>query len=94
MIVLQGMRSSYTQGAPSGNVPPFFRVLGSKSVAGIPINVIILFVLAIVFSLVLSKSAFGRQVYITGGNPVTARLVGIKSDRVVITYWKLRRLPA
>ena len=25
MIVLQGFRFAYTQGAPSGNVPPLFR---------------------------------------------------------------------
>ncbi len=29
MILLQGFRFAYTQGAPSGNVPPLFRTLGS-----------------------------------------------------------------
>jgi ribose transport system permease protein len=32
----------------------------------------------------LSRSNFGRKVYITGGNPITATLVGIKADRVTI----------
>ncbi|MDZ4394794.1 ABC transporter permease [Cypionkella sp.] len=84
MIVLQGMRSAYTQGAPSGNVPPFFRVIGSELFHGVPYNLIIMVVLAVVFSVLLSKTIFGRQVYITGGNPVTARLLGINSDRVTI----------
>jgi len=84
MIVLQGMRSAYTQGAPSGNVPEFFRTLGSGLFYGVPYNLIVLAVLAIFFTVLLSKSTFGRKVYITGGNPVTARLLGINADRVTI----------
>ncbi len=84
LTLLQGLRFAYTQGAPSGNVPPIYRVLGSQSFYGIPYNMMILAALAIVFSIILHKSIFGRQIYITGGNPVTARLVGINADRVTI----------
>jgi ribose/xylose/arabinose/galactoside ABC-type transport system permease subunit len=84
MIVLQGFRFAYTQGAPSGNVPPLFRALGSASWNGIPYNLMLLAVLAAVFWVLLSRSRFGREVYITGGNPTTARLLGINADRVTI----------
>lgn len=84
MIVLQGMRSAWTQGAPSGNVPPVFRILGSGAIYGVPYNLIITAVLAVIFSVLLAKSTFGRKVYITGGNPVTARLLGIPADGVTI----------
>jgi len=84
MIVLQGARFAFTRGAPSGNVPPFIRILGSQTFYGVPYNIMILAVLAIAFSILLSKTVFGRSVYIVGGNPVTARLVGIKADRVLI----------
>lgn len=84
MIVLQGMRSAWTQGAPSGNVPPFYRILGSDSIYGVPFNLVITAVLAVFFSVLLAKTTFGRKVYITGGNPVTARLLGINADRVTI----------
>jgi ribose/xylose/arabinose/galactoside ABC-type transport system permease subunit len=87
LTLLQGMRFAYTQGAPSGNVPPIYRVLGSQLYYGIPFNMIILAVLTIVFSLLLHKSTFGRRIYITGGNPVTARLVGINADRVTIACY-------
>ena len=43
-----------------------------------------LIVLAVVFGLLLARSRFGREVYITGGNPTTARLLGINADRVTI----------
>jgi len=84
MIVLQGIRFAYTQGAPSGNVPPFFRTLGSATWYGIPYNLMLLVVLGVIFWILLAKSRFGREVYITGGNPTTARLLGINADRVTI----------
>jgi ribose/xylose/arabinose/galactoside ABC-type transport system permease subunit len=87
LTLLQGMRFAYTQGAPSGNVPPIYRVLGSQLYYGIPYNMIILAALTIVFSLLLHKSTFGRRIYITGGNPITARLVGINADRVTIACY-------
>jgi ribose/xylose/arabinose/galactoside ABC-type transport system permease subunit len=87
MIVLQGIRFAYTQGAPSGNVPPFYRVLGSQTLYGVPYNLLILIVLATVFSFLLHRTTFGRRIYITGGNPVAARLVGINADRVTIAAY-------
>lgn len=87
MTLLQGLRFAYTQGAPSGNVPPIFRVLGSQTFFGVPYNLMILIVLAAVFSALLNKSTYGRRVYLTGGNPVMARLVGINSDRITIASY-------
>ena len=87
MTLLQGMRFAYTQGAPSGNVPPFYRVIGSQTLYGIPYNIIILGVLATLFSVLLLRTTFGRRIYLTGGNPVMARLVGINADRVTIACY-------
>jgi ribose/xylose/arabinose/galactoside ABC-type transport system permease subunit len=87
MTLLQGLRFAYTQGAPSGNVPPIYRVLGSQTFYGVPYNMMILLVLAVVFSALLQKSTYGRRVYLTGGNPVMARLVGINADRITIASY-------
>jgi ribose/xylose/arabinose/galactoside ABC-type transport system permease subunit len=87
MTLLQGLRFAYTQGAPSGNVPPIYRVLGSQTFYGVPYNLMVLIVLAVVFSILLHKSTYGRRVYLTGGNPVMARLVGINADRITIASY-------
>jgi ribose/xylose/arabinose/galactoside ABC-type transport system permease subunit len=87
MTLLQGLRFAYTQGAPSGNVPPFYRVIGSQTFYGVPYNMMILLVLAVVFSALLHKSTYGRRLYLTGGNPVMARLVGINADRITIASY-------
>jgi ribose/xylose/arabinose/galactoside ABC-type transport system permease subunit len=83
MILLQGFRFAYTQGAPSGNVPPLFRTLGSEKLDGVPFNLMILLILATPLWLALHRSAFGRRVFIVGGNPVTGRLLGIRSDLIM-----------
>ncbi|WP_284777928.1 ABC transporter permease [Agrobacterium sp. lyk4-40-TYG-31] len=87
MVVLQGFRFAATQGAPSGNVPPVFRALGSATFYGVPYNLMVMVVLAIAFTVLLHRAAFGRRVYITGGNPITAHLVGIAADRVTMTCY-------
>jgi len=87
MILLQGFRFAYTQGAPSGNVPPLFRTLGSGKLDGIPINFAILLILGLLFWVILHRSAFGRRVFIVGGNPVTGRLLGIRSDLITIACY-------
>jgi ribose/xylose/arabinose/galactoside ABC-type transport system permease subunit len=89
MILLQGFRFAYTQGAPSGNVPPLFRTLGSGKFDGVPFNFVILLILATLLWIVLHRSAFGRRVFIVGGNPATGRLLGIRSDLVTIACYVL-----
>jgi ribose/xylose/arabinose/galactoside ABC-type transport system permease subunit len=84
MIVLQGVRFAYTKGAPAGSLPAGFRYLGTGKLAGVPVNLLAFLLLFALLSLALNKSTVGRSVYIVGGNPRAAELVGIRSDRVTI----------
>ena len=94
MILLQGLRFAYTQGAPSGNVPPLLRLVGSGKFYGLPYNALVLLVLAAVLAIVLHRSAFGRRVFIVGGNPVTGRLFGIRSHLIIIAGYLISSLLA
>ena len=87
MIVLQGVRFYYTQGSPSGSLPAGFRWLGAGQLLGIPVNVLAFVLCFALLAWLLHKSGFGRQIYITGGNPSAANLVGIPSDRVIIACY-------
>jgi ribose/xylose/arabinose/galactoside ABC-type transport system permease subunit len=87
MILLQGLRFAYTQGAPSGNVPPLLRMLGAGKFHGIPYNTLVLLALAAVLAVLLHRSVFGRRIFIVGGNPVIGRLFGIRSDLVMIACY-------
>ncbi len=84
MIMLQGLRFFITQGAPVGTLPIGFRTLGNGSLLGIPINLFAALVLALVLWALLHRSVFGRKVFMVGGNPRAAQLIGVSSDRVTI----------
>jgi len=89
MIVLQGIRFYYTQGAPSGALPEGFRFLGAGDIGGIPVNMMAFALMFGGLAWLLHMSAFGRKIYIVGGNPTAADLVGIRSDRVTIICYMI-----
>lgn len=89
MIVLQGLRFYYTQGAPSGSLPDGFRWLGAGRVLGIPVALIALGLCLAVLGWLLHAAPLGRKIFITGGNPRAADLVGIRSDRITILAYML-----
>jgi ribose/xylose/arabinose/galactoside ABC-type transport system permease subunit len=84
MIVLQGLRFAYTKGAPAGSLPAGFRMLGTGQFLGLPINLWAFGAFFAVLALLLHQTTLGRKIYIVGGNPQAARLVGIDADRITI----------
>ena len=52
----------------------------------LPVPALVMFAMAIAFGLVMRYTPFGRHVYAIGGNPVAARLSGVRVDltRVVV----------
>ena len=75
-----GMMDVYTKSnyltPASGNLYAF---IGSGKVMGIPMPIIIFVVYAAIAAVVLGCTKFGRRVYIVGGNPEAAELIGINS---------------
>jgi ribose/xylose/arabinose/galactoside ABC-type transport system permease subunit len=87
MIVLQGLRFAWTRGAPSGRVPHELQLIGADQFFGVPINLIVLAVFTLVVWVALAKTPFGRRVYMVGGGPRAAELVGVNVDRTVIACY-------
>jgi len=56
---------------------------------GIPVPVILMFLLVIVFTLFLRHTVLGRQIYAVGSNEVAARLSGVPTDRVKLFVYTL-----
>jgi ribose transport system permease protein len=64
----------------------FLSIVGS-TVAGVPIAVIVLVVIAILAWFVLERTYIGRQIYAVGGNTEAARLAGIPvKRRIMLVY--------
>lgn len=66
-----------------------FDWLGFNRLAGIPISVIIMVAVAILCGIMLSRTAFGRWLYASGGNERAAELSGIPTKRVKIVVYML-----
>lgn len=69
-----------------GNVG--LKVLGSNW-AGIPAGVYVFAVLAVIAAVILKKTPFGWYVTAVGGNEKSARLSGIKADRIKIFVYMI-----
>ncbi|MEH6361338.1 MAG: ABC transporter permease, partial [Amylibacter sp.] len=61
----------------------WFGFFGQEAVIGVPVPVLIFGLLAVVLSMLLAKTPFGRKTYAVGGNGIAATFSGIPRARVV-----------
>lgn len=88
LLMTNGLTYNNLSGRPElGNTG--FDWLGFNRLAGVPISVLVLATLAILAGLMLSRSAFGRWLYASGGNARAADLSGVPVKRVQITVYTL-----
>lgn len=91
MILFRGGTLVFTSGKPvpvSGeNISPVFRWIGTSTIIGIPVPIIIMTIVFIVCYYILNHTQFGRYIYAVGGNERAALLSGINIDKVKVwTY--------
>jgi ribose/xylose/arabinose/galactoside ABC-type transport system permease subunit len=70
-------------------IPPAFRAFGAASILGVPTPIIIFAIVVVGAHLVLSRTAFGRQVYAVGNDPDGARKAGIDVNRIVFSVYAI-----
>jgi len=88
LLMTNGLTYNQLDGKPElGNTG--FEWLGFNRLAGIPISVIILVVVAVLCGLMISRTAFGRWLYASGGNETAADLSGVPIKRVKVTVYLL-----
>ncbi|CAN7170354.1 ABC transporter permease [Rhizobium sp. LjRoot254] len=93
LLMTNGLTYNNLEGRPElGNTG--FDWLGFNRLFGVPIGVLVLGVLAIACGLMLSRSAFGRWLYASGGNERAAELSGVPVKRVKITVYVLSGISA
>ncbi len=69
------------------NLPDAFLQLGSAKVAGIPVPVLAVALVVAAAQLVLSRTAFGRQLYALGNNVESARKAGVHVQRLTASVY-------
>lgn len=73
----------------AGGADPLFKVIGERISGIFPVPAVIMFIVAIIMSLVLHYTAFGRHLYAIGGNQTAARLSGLAVSRIKIIAFML-----
>src|SRR5918994_2778899 len=84
-IAIRGLGLVLTGGRSMYGLPPDFRVVATTDVFRLPLLVLILLLAYVVFHVVLTRTQFGRYVYLVGGNPTAPFRAGINVQRVLYT---------
>ncbi|MBM7817769.1 ribose transport system permease protein [Cellulosimicrobium cellulans] len=95
MFGIAGSIPMILTGAASVTVrDPMFAFLGRGGVFGIPTPILIVALVAVVFSVLLARTSTGVHIYALGGNKETARLAGIHTGRTTLFVYAVSGLCA
>lgn len=94
MTVVGGATVWITNSQSISDFPEIFFDIMLARPGGIPVSVIILLVVAVVASLVMSSTVFGRWLYAVGLNPKAARVARVPLERVLLLTYVISGLLA
>jgi ribose transport system permease protein len=89
MSIFRGMAYIICGGKAVFLTDKSFLTFGAGRLFGIPIPVIIFVIIFAIFMVVLSRTRFGRNVYMIGGNAVASRLTGINSEKMLLKLFMM-----
>lgn len=89
MSVVRGVAYLISDGRNIAPVPSVYVDIQATRLFGAPLVILLTILLGVLAHLLLTRTRFGREVYATGGNPVAARLAGIRTDRVIVIAYMI-----
>lgn len=88
--LLSGFALVVSGGSPVGiYTVSAIRRLGSGTVAGVPVPVIVALGVFTTLLLILRYTGFGRMIYAVGGNPEAARMAGIRVEAIRVACYSI-----
>jgi rhamnose transport system permease protein len=84
MIIYRGVAYVILENRASGGFPEWFSFLAWGYVGPIPFILIVFAVAAVIFGLLLHRTAFGRNIYGMGSNLLACRYSGVKTGRILL----------
>ncbi|WLS93005.1 ABC transporter permease [Gilliamella apis] len=94
MGIFRGIAYIITDGKPEMIMDDVFLELGNGDIFSIPNPIWVLLILLLVNHFILSKTTFGRKIYITGGNKEAAVYSGINVKKLKIQVFMITALMA
>jgi rhamnose transport system permease protein len=84
MTIYRGVAYVILEDRASGGFPPWFSFLAWGYVGPFPFVLLVFVIAAVLFGLLLHRTAFGRRVYGMGSNYLACRYSGVRTDRIVV----------
>ncbi len=81
-FVIEGIALVLTQGNLINVVSPSFAILGENSLFGVTYATWSWLIFGVILTLILKVTTYGRYVFASGGNPLAARLSGVRVNVV------------
>ncbi len=87
MTLFTGISTGLTKGRTITGFPPDYEMIGTKSVAGVPIPFIIFLVMTVAMYFILNHTTLGFKMKMLGTNPTASEFSGINNRAVIMkTY--------
>lgn len=88
VATINGGLSNWLTGAQSvGGLPPHFSGIFNGQIFGVPVQALVLLIYAAVMHLILTRTIFGRHLFAVGVNERTARVNGVKTNRIIFLVY-------
>ncbi|MBI4525187.1 MAG: ATP-binding cassette domain-containing protein [Deltaproteobacteria bacterium] len=89
LVIARGVALAVTGGSVVSDLPESFAALGSGTLWGIPVPVLLALVAFAAGAIVLARTPFGLRVYAVGGNRDAAHLAGIRVGRILVACFAI-----
>ncbi|UYZ12331.1 ABC transporter permease [Brevibacillus sp. WF146] len=94
MTLFEGIVLLLTKGNSISGFPESYSLIGNGLLGAVPIPILIFAAIAVILSILLNKTAWGRSVYMFGNNPTATLFSGINTTRVVLWVYLFAALMA
>jgi rhamnose transport system permease protein len=87
LALYRGLAEGISQARSVRGYPDWFYVLGQGEFLGVPVQLWIFGLCALVAAIILGLSTFGRETYAIGSNAVASRFSGLRVDRALLLIY-------
>lgn len=84
MTLFQGIGMAITGGASVGGIEEGFALFGKLMILRVPFIFWLFIIITLILGVILSKTRFGRKLYLYGDNSVASRFSGINNEKMCI----------
>lgn len=86
-MLFEGIALAITSATSITGLPEAFISMPYKNILFIPVPIIIMLIVYLVGHVVLTKSVYGRKLFVTGANAKAAKLVGVSVEKVLLSAY-------